>query len=156
MSDEESGPGAVGYKRPPKATQFKPGQSGNPKGRPKRAKNFATAIEAELNARVTTMENGKKRIMTKRQAIATRLVNKAASGDPRALPILLNEAHAIEAQQETGVELAALSRPEDALVMANIVNRIRAAVPVPEADAAPGNSVGTAGTRRIRNLRKAP
>lgn len=26
----------VGYKRPPKKNQFKKGQSGNPKGRPKR------------------------------------------------------------------------------------------------------------------------
>ena len=38
----------------PKATQFKPGQSGNPKGRPKGARNrlgtqFLEALEADFN-----------------------------------------------------------------------------------------------------------
>jgi hypothetical protein len=31
---------AVGYRRPPRNRQFKPGQSGNPTGRPKGTKNF--------------------------------------------------------------------------------------------------------------------
>ena len=35
---------AVGYGRPPKATQFKPGRSGNPRGRPKGAKSEDTMI----------------------------------------------------------------------------------------------------------------
>ena len=33
---------AVGYGRPPVNRQFKPGQSGNPRGRPKGSKNFPT------------------------------------------------------------------------------------------------------------------
>src|SRR5262249_2514390 len=45
-------PYAVGYGNPPQATQFKPGQSGNPGGRPKGSKNFASLIESELNKRI--------------------------------------------------------------------------------------------------------
>jgi Family of unknown function (DUF5681) len=41
---------AVGYGRPPVNRQFKPGQSGNPKGRPKGRKNFVT-IFAEVLSR---------------------------------------------------------------------------------------------------------
>jgi hypothetical protein len=37
---------SVGYKNPPKSTQFKPGQSGNPTGRPKRK--YLSEVYAEL------------------------------------------------------------------------------------------------------------
>ena len=39
---------AVGYGRPPVNRQFKPGQSGNPRGRPKGSKNFATIFAEAL------------------------------------------------------------------------------------------------------------
>lgn len=90
----------VGYKKPPEATRFKPGESGNPKGRPKGAKNFATAIEEELKARITINENGKRRKISKREAIAKQLVNKAASGDSKAIPLLFNETRQREKQAE--------------------------------------------------------
>ena len=43
----------VGYRRPPKHTRFKPGQSGNPKGRPKHAPNLKTEFLEELGDDVT-------------------------------------------------------------------------------------------------------
>lgn len=42
----------VGYGRPPKHTRFKPGQSGNRKGRPKGAKGFKQSVAAMLNERI--------------------------------------------------------------------------------------------------------
>jgi hypothetical protein len=43
----------VGYKKPPRHTQFKPGQSGNPRGRPKQSATFADVLTKQLRKKVT-------------------------------------------------------------------------------------------------------
>jgi Family of unknown function (DUF5681) len=117
----------VGYGKPPKHTQFTKGKSGNPKGRGKGVRNFATEIQEELDRRVPIVENGERKRITKRKAVAKQLVNKAANGDAKSIPILLNEARQYEAVSATGPGPEVLCRPEDQLVMANIVKRIREA-----------------------------
>src|SRR5262249_51523626 len=82
MAESGEPPYDVGYAKPPSKTRFKPGQSGNPTGRPRGAKNFVTAIEDELRARVTVTENGRRKRVTKREVIAKRLVYCAAEGVP--------------------------------------------------------------------------
>ena len=74
----------VGYGRPPQHTRFQPGRSGNPKGRPKGSKNFSTLFSEELAQPVILKENGKRRRMPKRQALAKQVINKALSNDLRA------------------------------------------------------------------------
>jgi hypothetical protein len=54
----------VGKGRPPTATRWKPGQSGNPKGRPKGTRNAATMAKAELARKVVVNLNGVKRKMS--------------------------------------------------------------------------------------------
>ena len=76
---------AVGYKKPPKATQFKKGTSGNPKGRPKGKRNMATVILDTFKTKVVINENGRRRQVTKLEAGMMQLANKSASGDLRAL-----------------------------------------------------------------------
>ena len=39
---------SIGYKKPPLGTRFRPGKSGNPKGRPKGAKSFDNEVKEEL------------------------------------------------------------------------------------------------------------
>ena len=89
--DKQESAYEVGYKKPPVATQFKPGQSGNPKGRPKGAKNLTTTLETEINALITYIENGKRKKISKQGAFIRQAVNLAVGGDLRALSIVLNE-----------------------------------------------------------------
>jgi len=71
----------VGYGKPPRRTRFRKGVSGNPKGRPKGARNLATVLERTLKERVVINENGVRRVVSKLEAAVKQLVNKAASGD---------------------------------------------------------------------------
>ena len=79
----------VGYRRPPESGRFKKGASGNPKGRPKGSKNFLTLLDKELNQTVVITENGKKKTMTRLQAITKRIVNGALQGDQKSLLTLV-------------------------------------------------------------------
>ena len=78
------------YRNPPEHTRFRKGQSGNPKGRPKGSKNFRTLVERELDQQIELSENGKSVRLSKRQIIAKKLVNEAATGNSRAWRELLD------------------------------------------------------------------
>jgi hypothetical protein len=117
--------GTVGFRKPPKYAQFPPGKSGNPKGRPKGSKNFATAIQQELNKSIVATEGGKVRKLKKRHAVATQLVNKAASGDIKATGMLLQEERQREGNQSSAQASDVFDRSEDLLVIASVVERIR-------------------------------
>jgi Family of unknown function (DUF5681) len=77
---------AVGYARPPTSSQFQPGQSGNPQGRPKGVRNASSmardALERTINVK------GKK--TTVRKAAYRRLGDRAVAGDAKALDYLLS------------------------------------------------------------------
>jgi hypothetical protein len=77
--------GLPGYKKPPSDSRFRKGVSGNPRGRPKGSKTLATLMKRALHERVAVHENGKRRVITKAEVISKQLINKAASGDLRAL-----------------------------------------------------------------------
>jgi hypothetical protein len=80
---------SVGYARPPKSKQFRPGQSGNPAGRPKGARNVASLAKLALERRISLDHNGRRRRMTVRELACLRLADKAVDGDLKALDYLL-------------------------------------------------------------------
>jgi hypothetical protein len=82
-------PAKVGYRNPPIHTRFKPGQSGNPSGRPKGSKNFRTFLQQVLKETVTLREGARVRKMSKREAIVRGLVVGAMKGDGRSIGALI-------------------------------------------------------------------
>ena len=70
----------VGYGKPPKATQFQKGRSGNPKGRPKGSQNKGSIVRNIMDRKVTVRENGKERKITVFEALVEKMVAKALNG----------------------------------------------------------------------------
>ena len=79
----------VGYKRPPRNSQFKHGQSGNPKGRPKGAKNISTDLTEELSERIPIREGERMLRVSKQRALLKAMLAKAMKGDTRAAGVVL-------------------------------------------------------------------
>lgn len=130
----------VGYGKPPRHTQFKPGKSGNPRGRPRGSKNFATPLDQELSSKVTVNEGGKRRTLAKRSVIVKRLVNKAAEGDDRAINTILKQQAGLEKKE--GGALNPNNRhtldPGDDAILANFEKSILEKAKKPRSSKAPG------------------
>jgi Family of unknown function (DUF5681) len=97
MSEQERSGGAAEYRvgpgRPPLHTRFKKGQSGNPRG--SRAKPLPQLLIAALNERVETEVDGRRRWVTRHQAIIANIVEKAAA-DLRAAKLLFELMRRVE------------------------------------------------------------
>jgi hypothetical protein len=91
---------AVGYGKPPEHTRFRPGRSGNPKGRPRGAKNLGTLLAEALDETVVVKEGGRRRTITKRAAIVKQLVNRSAGADLAAMRMLLGMVQAVEGRAD--------------------------------------------------------
>jgi hypothetical protein len=84
-------PGAaseIGYCRPPMHSRFQPGQSGNPRGRPKGPRSIEKVLRQALERRVPDPRGGGGKI-TMLQLIAEGLVVGAAKGDHRKIRLLI-------------------------------------------------------------------
>ncbi len=88
-SDGSEAPYEVGNKKPPKQFQFKPGQSGNPKGRPKGSTSFEARVQKELSKLVTVNKNGRSVKMSKLDVGVTRLVDRFMTGDLKSTAIII-------------------------------------------------------------------
>ena len=101
-------PDKVGYGKPPKHSQFKKGQSGNPKGRRKQVQAHepvSRIIRHSLSEEVQGKVNGKTRKMTKLAAIIEVQSAKALNGDTRAAKLVIDLGHKHIAPHQTLQEM---------------------------------------------------
>ncbi len=126
----------VGYGKPPKHAQFKKGQGGNPKGRPRKIKKHADAGLEELLAEVQVVNvNGKPTRMTMREIGERRLIQNYAKGDLKAVRFvhqMLDRQRALE-EAEAQSSDDGLLRPPSAEVL-----QILAEAKAAELKSAPG------------------
>lgn len=88
--DDIGAQGSIGYGRPPRHSQFKPGQSGNPRGRPKGSKSRATILRRILNEKISFREGDRMKRVSKYEGIHRTQVHKALKGDSKAYKAILD------------------------------------------------------------------
>jgi hypothetical protein len=80
----------IGHGRPPKQSQFKPGVSGNPKGRPKRKPaDVSGVIKDALNAPIQVRNQGRTKTVTRTEVGLKKLIENAVRGDSTAAATIL-------------------------------------------------------------------
>jgi len=114
----------VGYRKPPLHSRFPKGKSGNPSGRP-RKKTLAEVVDAALHEPVVVTENGKRKTITKLEAMTKQLVNKGASGDARVAKMLIDFIRTVEAEAPAGEGEPPAPKADDRAVMASFLERMK-------------------------------
>jgi len=101
----------VGYGKPPKANQFKPGHSGNPKGKRKRPKTAADVVEKLLQQKVEVNAGGRKKRLPLLEVLLRTITTKAAKGDLASARFLL-ELFKSQQEGDTGTMESILSEAD--------------------------------------------
>jgi len=105
----------VGYCRPPKATQFKKGQGGNPQGRKRKPKSVQAQVQKLLSTKVRISEGGKPKWLTYQDVIIRAQLNSAAKGDLKSASFLFNLASSPEFADADIIDPNSLSAEDQAL-----------------------------------------
>jgi hypothetical protein len=120
----------VGFGRPPEEGQFKPGQSGNPRGRPRRKPTFKEDFNAELREPLVVHENGRERRLSKQRLLIKALMTLAIKGNVRAITAVLASTRSFELGQHDKSE--DVVEPIDLDILEAFVARERRRAPTGE------------------------
>ena len=114
----------IGYKKPPKDSQFKPGQSGNRKGRPKDHRNTYNMLTEVLDQKISIKENGRDLRISKKLAMIMQLVNKAVKGDVKAINSLLPHMLMADVKEEDKNKILASISQDDREIITNYLKNV--------------------------------
>jgi len=106
----------VGYGRPPRATQFASGKSGNPRGRPKGSRTVGAILQDILRQKIAVSENSKTRRLAALEVMLRRLVNDAMRSDAKAMKLLLALVERYAETTEAKVQLGELLAEDQAIL----------------------------------------
>ncbi len=114
----------VGYRKPPTGTRFKPGQSGNPNGRPKGSVNLKTDLRSELSERIRIREGERSLKVSKQRAMLKALVAKALKGDARAANVVLTLVGKLFEPEAAAEQVPTLTSDDQAILERFLARRL--------------------------------
>ena len=106
----------VGYKNPPKHTQFKPGKSGNDKGRPKGKIPSSQILAKLLGIKMTINTGGTEKTVTRQEALFLGLIRDALKGVPSARKQLFQLLHELEAGEKLSPAEPVIGPDDESLI----------------------------------------
>jgi Family of unknown function (DUF5681) len=112
----------VGYGKPPTATRFQKGRSGNPRGRAKGSREVGTILNEILDQKVTLRTASGTRQVSYLEAILIRAADSAGKGDLRALKFLLDLKQRSEPVTAESID-AQGHDPDDRAIIADYIAR---------------------------------
>jgi hypothetical protein len=117
---------AVGYGRPPVTSRFKPGKSGNPKGRPKGTKNLKALIREAMTASIAIQEGERTRRVSRLEGVVLRQLQSALKGSDKAALAVIKMALQLKFLEDFPNNAAAVTlSSEDERILNELVARSR-------------------------------
>lgn len=119
----------MGYGKPPKGHRFKPGQSGNPSGKPRKILDLSDRFERELKRKRVIVEDGQRLCVSTMEVLVKRMIDLALKGNMKAMnQMLALMAHALEREKERSTDFASLSEKELAAAYAQMRDEVSDAI----------------------------
>jgi Family of unknown function (DUF5681) len=116
---------AVGYGQPPTASRFKPGTSGNPKGRPKGRKNLKTLIREAMTASILIQEGQKTRRVSRIEGVVLRLLQSGLKGSDKSVMTIIKMALQLGFLQDSSESSEIGLSREDERILGELLARSR-------------------------------
>lgn len=129
----------VGYCRPPKHGQIKPGEVRNKRGKTRGTRSLKNDVREILNMPVPLNDPGKKRKVTTRKAALLKLREKALKGDSRSLDRLLDYAREHDLEEGLVANTGSLLAEDEPILAHALEHASQAAAANAAASASPNN-----------------